>query len=224
MSGPRLARGLLATYLAAEPPPGSDSSACTTTTNSSPPTNPDDLHDTSLDLDFEAGPTDADADAYGSRTTSSPPPPPPLALLRVGTHDHPHGVDSAACKFRARRTKATRKGKTSWACCLRTRAATTLCRRRDWARVERSLWTGSSSHLRALLLPLVRGCGGRPGARNLQTKSLGKTTTATTKAMMTMVRARNICACFYKSPSQETHPSIVIIRRAPEGANVLPLL
>ncbi|KAH9036085.1 hypothetical protein EDB84DRAFT_1198692 [Lactarius hengduanensis] len=41
-------------------------------------------------------------------------------------------VDSAACNPRARRTKTTRKRKTSWAYCLRTRATTTLCRRRDW--------------------------------------------------------------------------------------------
>ncbi|KAH9069619.1 hypothetical protein EDB83DRAFT_2582923 [Lactarius deliciosus] len=46
--------------------------ACTTITNSASPTNPDDLHDASLDLDLEAGPTDPDADAYGSRTTSCP--------------------------------------------------------------------------------------------------------------------------------------------------------
>ncbi|KAH9013545.1 hypothetical protein EDB84DRAFT_892560 [Lactarius hengduanensis] len=90
-------------------------------------------------------------------------------------------VNSAACNLRARRTKTTKR-KTAWARCLRTRATTTLCRRRDWARarVERSLLTASSSHLRALLLPLVRGCGGRAGTM----------TAAMTKAPPTMVRAR----------------------------------
>ncbi|KAH9167676.1 hypothetical protein EDB89DRAFT_107745 [Lactarius sanguifluus] len=140
-------------------------------------------------------------------------------------------VDSAAaCNLRSRRTKTTRKRKTSWACCSSTRATTILYRRRDWAsaraRVERSLWTASSNCRRALLLPLVRGCGGRAGARNLQTKlRSGTTTIAMTKETMTMVRVRTQYLCrFLQMPFAKTHFGIVVIRRAPRRANVLPPL
>ncbi|KAH9013542.1 hypothetical protein EDB84DRAFT_892478 [Lactarius hengduanensis] len=76
----------------------------------------------------------------------------------------------------------------------------------------------SSSRLRALLLPLVQGCGGRAGARSLQTKlRTGTMTAAMTKAPLTMVHARTQYPVFTKCPSQKTQPSIVVIWRAPVG-------